>query len=121
SGYTLEAAELAEWMDFLFEDRHAEREAQARRVREMDISNVAVALPEMLGDVSAEDVRLLPDSTSALEAIAAAEREADEEAQPPPLPERRDPSRRVPNVSTSEESAPPRSKRGRWPLVVLLL
>src|SRR5690606_14193948 len=37
SGYTLESAELAEWMDFLFEDRHEEREAQARRVREMDI------------------------------------------------------------------------------------
>lgn len=40
SGHTLESAEVAEWMDFLFEDRHLEREEQATRVQELDISDV---------------------------------------------------------------------------------
>jgi serine/threonine-protein kinase len=89
SGFTLESAELAEWMDFLFDDRHQEREEQAARVRELDVSNIAAALPSTIGDVSAADVVLLPDSTSALSAIESAERAESET--PPPLPARESP------------------------------
>ncbi|MCZ7683428.1 MAG: serine/threonine protein kinase [Sandaracinaceae bacterium] len=122
SGYTLEAAELAEWMDFLFDDRHEERERQARRVREMDVSDVAVALPEMLGEVAAEDVVLLPDSTSAMEAIAAAERGEIVRSEPPPaLPEPRDPAPETPPPRASSPAPAPRRRASRWPVVILLL
>jgi serine/threonine-protein kinase len=48
SGFTLEAAEIAEWMDFLFQDRHEQREQQATRVRELDVSDAEPARVETL-------------------------------------------------------------------------
>ncbi len=91
-GYTLEAAELAEWMDFLFEDRHQARERQAARVRELDVSNAALVISELVGEqASAEDVEMLRDSMPAIDAVVLSSEEHDAapepqiEAQPPPL------------------------------------
>src|SRR5690606_9668848 len=110
SGFTLESAELAEWMGFLFEDRHEERVRQAARARELDVTDAAEALPEML-EVGAADVELLPDAMSAMDAIALHEQERvaeeEEESVPPPLPAREEPR--------------PQRKARRWPLVIVLL
>lgn len=59
SGFTLESAEVAEWMDFLFEDRHEARVRQAARVRELDLSRVSV-YEAMTGDVEREPLEALP-------------------------------------------------------------
>ncbi|HJL15660.1 MAG TPA: serine/threonine-protein kinase [Sandaracinaceae bacterium LLY-WYZ-13_1] len=63
SGFTLESAELAEWMEFLFEDRREERIRQAARVRELDLADVS------LYEVTAEDVELLESEPAPLEAM----------------------------------------------------
>lgn len=104
SGFTLESAELAEWMGFLFEDRHEERVQQAARARELDVSEALEALPEMLDVGAADVVELLPDAISTMEAIALHEQESSEGSTPPPLPVRE-----------------PRKKTRRWPLVLLAL
>src|SRR5690606_12659948 len=108
--FTLESAELADWMDFLFKDRHEERVRQAARARELDVTDAAEALPEML-EVCAADVELLPDAMSAMDAIALHEQERvaeeEEESVPPPLPAREEPR--------------PQRKARRWPLVIVLL
>ena len=108
SGFTLESAELAEWMGFLFEDRHEERASQAARARELDVTHAIVALPEMLGDVAAGDVELLPDSMSAMEAIALHEPRVASERPPPPLPAR-------------ASDPPPRSRRRGLMLLIALV
>ncbi|MFK7991150.1 MAG: protein kinase [Sandaracinaceae bacterium] len=66
SGFTLESAELAEWMEFLFEDRHEARILQTTRVREMDISGASTG---PLYEVSADDIELLASEPAAFEAI----------------------------------------------------
>ncbi|MGE0784627.1 MAG: serine/threonine-protein kinase [Sandaracinaceae bacterium] len=107
SGYTLESAELAEWMDFLFGERHREKIELSTRIQEMDLSNHD-AIP--LYEVTEADVELL-DSVPALEAVRI---DDDEDAIAPPEVSAKV---RVPAVSSPPE---PR-KRARWPWLLLAL
>lgn len=106
SGFTLESAELAEWMGFLFEEQHDERARQASRAREIDVSSAEALSPaQLVDDVAPGEVELLPDSMSAMDALIAHEQNT--AAPPPPLP--------------STPSAPPRARRGRWLALLALL
>ena len=73
SGFSLESAELAEWMDFLFEDRHEERVEQAKRVQEMDLSRVHTGPLYVLSD---SEVALIGEDERSMLAIPLDEDEA---------------------------------------------
>ncbi len=120
SGYTLESAELAEWMDFLFEEQHDERAAMAKRVREMDLSEVSRG---PLYEVTASDVELLDAAPVPLEAEPY---DSDEDMAFGGVVEASGPIAR--SARTSIESpdggAPPKKKRSRlwlWATLAVLL
>jgi serine/threonine-protein kinase len=132
SGYTLESAELAEWMDFLFEDRHETRIRQAARVRELDLSDVA------LHEVTAEDVELLEHEAEPepLEALpvdeddehseddehaehAAALGDADDEPSHPPPLEGSGPIAKRVRAEAPDETPAPFRRGGRWALALV--
>ncbi len=121
SGYTLESAELAEWMDFLFEEHKTQKIEQARKVREMDISAVATA---RLREVTEADVQLLESNRPPpLEAVPY----GDDDEEPPiavpeisgPMPRQRRALKRPEAISVPPEL--PVKKRGRWWILLLVL
>lgn len=116
SGFTLESAELAEWMDFLLEDRHAERLRRSAWVQEMDISHVS-DVP--LYEVSSSDIEALDSDEAPLQAS----REPDD-SRPPS--ESIDGSGTMPEAPRPTEEADdelpalPGSSTGRNTMLVLL-
>ncbi|MCB9595310.1 MAG: protein kinase [Sandaracinaceae bacterium] len=119
SGFTLESAELAEWMDFLFEKQKTARIEAARRVREMDISGVGAA---RLHEVTEADVQLLESNRPpAMEAVPY----DDDDEDPIPAPEISGPMPRQRRALKRPEaiSVPPElpTKKRRWWLWLLLL
>lgn len=112
-GYTLESAELAEWMEFLFEERHAESVRKMSRVQEMDISDAALV---SVYEVNADDVEILDSAAALLEAMP-----YDDEGEPPevtgPMPKAQ---RRV-GMAAEEIDPPPRAtwSSGRTTVMVL--
>ena len=120
SGYTLESAELAEWMDFLFEEQHDERAAMAKRVREMDLSEVSRG---PLYEVTASDVELLDAAPVPLEAEPY---DSDEDMAFGGVVEASGPIARSARASieSPEGGAPPKKKRSRlwlWATIAVLL
>jgi serine/threonine protein kinase len=116
SGFTLEAAELAEWMDFLFDDKHEEREAQVARVRALDVSHARRANPELL---SHEDVVMIDEPSQPSEASLEApdtEEDVAPPAAPPALPSALPPAKTPPalpakSAEPPREEAPPSSRK----------
>ncbi len=120
SGFTLESAELAEWMAFLLAPQHAARIEQTRRVREMDISSVQAG---RLYEVTDADVELLEPASAPLEAVPLPD-DDDYDDDPPeisgPMPrQRRRESTAGRDPAMSQPPALPVKKTRRW--VVLLL
>ncbi|MBX3274394.1 MAG: serine/threonine protein kinase [Sandaracinaceae bacterium] len=119
SGYTLESAELAEWMDFLFEEQKSARIEEARRVREMDVSAVATA---RLREVTEADVESLGPAERTEAVVLPDDADDDEVAVPEvsgPMPRQR---RALHVAEPTPLPVAPRSHLGRWlALIVLLL
>ncbi|MGF1464588.1 MAG: protein kinase [Sandaracinaceae bacterium] len=118
SGVTLESAEVAEWMEYLFHDRHEKLRRRADEVQHLDLSEVA----SVASLLSADDVELLDDEEEAAAAVVPpatsvpfelatavppSERETRGAAQASPTPQ---PARSpVPDPN----AAPPAKRRGR--------
>ena len=118
SGYTLESAELAEWMDLLFEDRHQAQAERARRVQELDPKDLA-SVP--LYDITAADVVMLDSAPAPLEAVRLPDDDDDAayvEASGPVAKRSRRRERAEPAVAPTPEK--PRGAP-RWLLGVLVL
>ena len=116
SGYTLESAELAEWMGFLMSDQHAARLDQTKRVREMDISFVQ---PGRLYEVTDADVEVI--GSEPLEAVPYEDNDgyaAPEVSGPMPRQSRTPIDGRVGAVSAPPALPKKKKKRG-WLLVLL--
>lgn len=122
SGFTLEGAELAEWMELLFEEQREARQAQVARVRELDL-RVAQRPPERSGEPaalvaapsaleSAAEVRRLPEGPPEVPLHGSATSAPGREPNPAP-----DGKRFTPAVVD-----PPARRRGpRWALALTLL
>tara|TARA_B100001750_G_scaffold57020_1_gene45053 strand:- start:2404 stop:4167 length:1764 start_codon:yes stop_codon:yes gene_type:complete len=95
SGVPFESAEVAEWMDYLFADRHAERRAVVRKVEGIDGSAVA---------------KVSVDDDSLLKAVTAVDPDADQGSQP----------RTLRFDVEDERRRAPRKKKGRAGLIVLV-